>query len=89
MQVIDTIKLNDVEDSLQQNASAWQTFNVHPCASRHSSYQIQAIFYCKKVVIYCPVITAFVNLSTSDVPSEALAFTLFIEKWAEADDKRS
>ncbi|MGX9462904.1 hypothetical protein ACWXWU_16950 [Shewanella sp. A14] len=32
-------------------------------------------------------ITTFVNPFTSDVPSEALAFSLFIAKWAEAGFK--
>jgi hypothetical protein len=37
-----------------------------------------------QVVSWRPAITTFVNPFTSDVPSEALAFLLFITRWAEA-----
>jgi hypothetical protein len=42
-----------------------------------------------QVVLWHPAITTFVNPFTSDVPSEALAFSLFITKWAEDGYKRS
>tara|TARA_R110000850_G_scaffold6235_5_gene24588 strand:- start:262 stop:441 length:180 start_codon:yes stop_codon:yes gene_type:complete len=40
-----------------------------------------------QLVLWRPAITTFVNPFTSDVPSEALAFSLFITRWTEAGFK--